>query len=155
MSIEAKFSFGEQTPATFSITPFVPNIEADFGVDGVDGDTRYRNSNTTLGAGEIISTMSRTQKNCETRVEVEFPYEGNSTQYVIRDDATLVATSENNPEYRVDYPIVAQLTIRHPLAAPITGEHVDQVVRRLLGVCYDKDGNQRYDRFMRKITHID
>jgi hypothetical protein len=69
-------------------------------------------------------------------------------QFIVTADE-LLSTRDPETGLRVDYPIVAYLTVRMPKAGDITSDHVNQVVGRCLGACYNADGTPKWNEFMR------
>lgn len=120
-------------------------------IEGVN-ETSLDNKTAPLDQPELLTIRSRNIPTVNSLLSNYYPAPvGNGVQYTIELDE-LLSTRDDSINYRVDEPIVAYLTIRHPKSSNITSTHIKEVVERLIGACYYADGSSRFDDFMRLAT---
>lgn len=108
------------------------------------------NKTCPLDQPEVITYVCRDIPKVNSSIVNQYPAPvTNGVQYIIMAEELLSTTDSDAPGYRVDDPIVAFLTIRHPKSGNITPEHVEIVLKRLLGACYKSDGTSRFSDLMR------
>lgn len=151
MSIISQFGFTNQTASTKVETPIAigPTINYSLKQDEptvVDLD----NKTCPFDQGELLSYKCQDMKKISSVQDILFPAPVSSgVQYVIKLEEILSTTDSADPSYRIDEPIVAYLTIRHPKSGHINGVLVGSVVDRLMGACRKADGTWRFDDLMR------
>lgn len=107
------------------------------------------NKTAPLDQPEIITFRCRDIAQVNSGISNQYPAPvSTGVQYVIQVDE-LLSTRDDTIGYRVDDPIVAYLTIRHPKSGNVTANHIEQVLQRLLGACYKDDGTSRFSDLMR------
>lgn len=81
--------------------------------------------------------------------EPRLPNEKTAVKYQIELDADLVTLDSAEPTFRHDDPIVAVLTIIHPISPYVTDEFVGQHVERLVSACQHANGTWRFNEIRR------
>jgi hypothetical protein len=151
MAITSKFGFTNVTESKNSVTPVDLAIISDYALIE-DEPTSCVLSNTTcpIDQGELISYKCQSLKNVSSTQDILYPNTVSAgVQYVIKVEEILSTTSDSDPSFRVDSPIVAYLTIRHSKNGNITEDMISQTVQRLLGACQKEDGTWRFGDLMR------
>lgn len=152
MAKSSKFGFTNTTASTkVTITPIDVKVVDNYALKE-DEPTRVVEDNKTcpLDQPEVVSFMCRDIPHVNTSIVNQYPAPvSNGVQYIISLEEILSTTDDTVPGYRVDDPIVASLTIRHPKSGNITANHIQTVLNRLLGMCYKTDGTSRFDDLMR------
>lgn len=151
MALQSSFGFSNTTASTHDITPKVLGVTTNYSVVTDDADeTVLSNKTAPVDQEEIISYRSRVLQRVDTDLNNQYPSPvkgGIQYQVVLQD--MLSTTDSANAAFRVDEPIVAQLTIRHPRSGNITNSHIATVVTRLISACLRSDGTWRFDDLMR------
>lgn len=151
MAIESNFGFTNKTDAKSSITPTALGVVTNYALVE-DEPTRCVITNKTapVDQGERVSYSVTPLKSVSTDQDILYPARvQNAVQYQVRIEEILTDTSTTDPTFRVDQPIVAWLTIRHPMSSDITDEVLQTVLKRLLGACVKGDGSLRFSDLMR------
>lgn len=108
------------------------------------------NKTCPIDQGELLSFKCQNVKKVATSQDILFPAPvSTGLQYVIKLEEILSTTDTVDPSYRVDEPIVAYLTIRHPKSGNISSDTIGKVVDRLMGACRKADGSWRFNEMMR------
>lgn len=150
MSISSKFSFTNATASTHPVTPVVMDPASYALVTDDPGSCVLSNNTAAIDQGETLSYQARKITNVSSVQTDLYPSKVQSgIQYQIKLDELLSTTSDTDPTFRVDQPIVAYLTIRHPLASEITSAHIETIFKRLVGACMKSDGSYRFADLMR------
>lgn len=124
-------------------------------VEDEAGLTRFNNLTTPVNHGEILEYRSKRVDTVKTRLE--FPKDttiiNKGVMYAVQieDDLVTVSDSEDS-NFRQDDPIIAYLTIIHPVSGFVTEGKVGEVVDRLISACKKEDGSWRFNELMRKST---
>lgn len=151
MSKTSSFGFTNTTASTtVTIKPVDLKITSNYALKE-DEPTSVVEDNKTcpLDQPEIISFRCREIPTVNSDIVNQYPAPVKTgVQYIITAEE-LLSTRDDSIGYRVDDPIVAYLTIRHPKSGNITSEHVQTVINRLLGALYKTDGTSRLDDLMR------
>lgn len=107
------------------------------------------NKTAAISQGELLSYGCMPIKAVSTKQKLANPGKvADGVQFQIRLDEIL-RTENSDGSIVIDEPIVATLTIRHPLSSNVTATHIATVVTRLLGACMREDGTYRFDDLMR------
>lgn len=107
------------------------------------------NKTCTLDTPELLSYQCTEIAKVNTQNRIINPAKVSSgVQYIVRLDEIL-RTTDTNGSIICDEPIVASLTVRHPISGNITNAEVVSVIKRLLGACMREDGTYRFDDLMR------
>lgn len=103
------------------------------------------NKTCTLDTPELLSYQCTEIAKVNTQNRITNPAKvPNGVQYIVRLDEVL-RTTDANGSIICDEPIVASLTLRHPISGNITNAHIVSVVQRLLGACMRENGTYRFD----------
>lgn len=151
MSKVSKFGFSNTTASTQVETPIAVGVLTNYALKQ-DEPTVVDLDNKTcpFDQGELLSYKCQDVKKVSTVQDILFPAPvATGVQYVIKLEEILSTTDGTDANYRVDEPIVAYLTIRHPKSGNINGALVGTVVDRLMGACRKADGSWRFDDLMR------
>lgn len=123
-------------------------------VEDEAGLTRYNNLTTPVNHGEVLEYRSKRVDTVKTKLE--FPKDttivNKGVMYAIQIEDDLVTVSDADDKFRQDDPIIAYLTIIHPVSGFVTDDKVGQVVSRLISACQKEDGTWRFNELMRKST---
>lgn len=151
MAKVSAFKFTNTTDGSNTVTPKALKLTSNYSVSGEGADTSVLNNKTApIDAEEIITFRSRQLPKVNTDLNIQYPSKvSGGIQYQIMVEDTLSTTDSSDADFRVDEPIVAQLTIRHPKSGNITGALVGQAVVRLLSSVMKEDGTWRFDDLMR------
>jgi hypothetical protein len=116
-----------------------------------DSNTAVLNNKTApIDAEEIVTYRSKNLPKVDTGLNIQYPSPVKTgIQYQIMIEDTLSTTDDSDPSWRVDEPVIAQLTIRHPKSGNINNDIVGQVVTRLVSAAMKADGTWRFDDLMR------
>lgn len=151
MALVSSFGFTNTTSQTFDINP--TKIEASSNYALIEDEpNRCVVSNVTapLDQGERVSYSFQKINKVSTDQDILYPASvQNGVQYAVRVEEILSTVDTADPTFRVDEPIVAWLTIRHPNSARMTSTVITTILERLLGACYKDDGTLRFDDLMR------
>lgn len=156
----SNYGFTNQDASTTAITPY-----AIFGT--TDDSNNYgktadeptvvvrKNKTCPLDQGEILTTRYNDIKKVSTSQSIQNPLPiKDGCQYVIKLEEIL-RTKDAEGNLIGDEPVVAYLTIRHQKSGNITSDHVDTVVKRLLGACYaSSDGTPYWNEYMRSFLDV-
>lgn len=153
MSLVSKFGFVNTEKFSTNVTPNNLKIGDNYSLITDEPDECVITSTTTpLDQGETIHfqakripTVASSQSN-----EHPAPLKETGIQYVVKIEELLSTTSTEDASFRVDTPIVAYLTVRHPVTGVVTDEIIDTVINRLIGACRNSDGTGwRFTKLMR------
>lgn len=117
-----------------------------------DDPTECVLSNVTspIDQGELLSFKCQNVDKVTTSQKILYPASvQNGIQYVVKLEDILKLTSSTDSAFRVDLPIVAYLTIRHPKSSYISSEMISAIVKRLIGACQDDTGAFTFENLMR------
>lgn len=151
MALVSSFGFTNATDSTHDVTPKLLGITTNYSVvtDTAD-ETVLNNKTAPIDKEEIVTYRTRSLPRVDTKLNNQYPSPvKGGIQYQVSIEDMLSTTDTVNTGFRVDEPIVAFLTIRHPRSGNITNAHVATVVTRLLSACVRSDGSWRFDDLMR------
>lgn len=106
-----------------------------------DEPTQAKLSNVTaaLGQGETVTIQSRKIDTVNTLQDIIYPsLTSKGVSYGVRLDEIFRDDAASANGVVFDYPIVAELKIRHSMHAGITNDVIASVVARLVNACYDE-----------------
>lgn len=151
MAKVSQFGFTNTTDSANSITMKALGLTSNYALTEEDA-TNAILSNTTapLDAEEIVTFRTRKINQVNTDLVIQNPPKVSSgVQYQVQLEDVLVTTDSADPSFRVDEPIVALLTIRHPKSANFTDANVATIVTRLVSCLMKSDGTWRFSDLMR------
>jgi hypothetical protein len=151
MALQSSFKFTNTTASTHEVTPVVLGVTSNYALVTEDADVvRLDNKTAPVDAGELVTYRYSDIPKVNSKLDIQYPSPvTKGCQYVISEEAVLSTTDSADATYRVDEPIVAYLTIRHPKSGNVTNAHIGQVVTRLLSACLTSNGEWRFDDLMR------
>lgn len=151
MALTTKFGFTNTTASSKTVAPVDVKMKSNYAlIEDEPSSCVMSNKTCPIDQGELVSFKCQTVKNVSTAQDVLYPAKVQTgIQYVIKVEDLLSVTSDTDPNFRTDLPIVAYLTIRHTKNGAITDEIISQVVSRLLGACRKADGTWRFGDLMR------
>lgn len=114
-------------------------------------EARLNNLTAPVDQGELVTLRCRKVARVATEQQIMYPARIEAgVEYGIRIDEIL-RTVDPTGRIVCDEPIVASITIKHPLSSNISDEIVTQVFNRLLGCCYDQTNTKyRWSDLMRQ-----
>lgn len=151
MSRTSTFKFSNTTASTHDVTPIVLGLTSNYALEADTADQVVLNNKTApIDAMEKVTFRSRAigQVNHDLNLQYPSPVKG-GIQYSVAVEDTLVTEESTDATFRIDEPIVATLSIRHPKSGNITNALVAQVVTRLISCLLRADGTWRFDDLMR------
>jgi hypothetical protein len=151
MAKVSAFGFSNTTDGTHTITPKALGLTTNYALTGEDANNAILNNKTApIDAEEIVTFRSRSIASVNTDLNIQNPSKVKSgIQYQVQLEDVLVTTDSEDAAFRVDEPIVALLTIRHPRSGNITDAHVATVINRLISCLMKSDGTWRFADLMR------
>lgn len=118
-----------------------------------DEPTQAKLSNVTsaLGQGEVVTIQSRKIDTVNTLQDILYPsISPKGVSYGIRLDEIFRDDTAAANGVVFDYPIVAELKIRHSMHSGITNTVIAGVLARLVNACYDETAKTwRFNDLMR------
>ena len=138
-----------------TIAPTILNEDTEYAIiEDEAGVTVLANLSSPVDQGERVSIKAQVlDKVTLSNVKNAYPAPvQQGIQYSIKIESLLSTTDSAAPGYRIDEPICATLTFKHALSANITPEHIDTIIKRVLGAIYKADGSSRVASLMRLAT---
>lgn len=151
MAKVSAFGFTNTTDSSNSVVPKALGLTTNYALTGMDANNAIMSNKTApVDAEEIVTFRSRNIAQVNTDLNVQNPsgVKG-GVQYQVQIEDLLMTTDTSDASFRVDEPLVALLTIRHPRSGNITNQIVAQVVTRLISCLMRTDGTWRFDDLMR------
>lgn len=151
MSKVTNFGFANESESTVTLKPIALGLTTNYAlVTDEPSEVRLDNKTAPLDQGEIVSFKAREIPKVATSLKNYYPAPVTTgIQYVVEAEEMLSTTVEGDATYRVDEPITAYLTIRHPKSGNITQAHIVKVMQRLIGACLNDKGEWRFEELMR------
>lgn len=151
MALTSQFKFTNTIDGSHSVTQKAIGITTNYASIQEDSNTAVLNNKTApIDAEEIVTYRSKNLPKVDTGLNIQYPSPVKTgIQYQIMVEDTLSTTDSTDPSWRVDEPVIAQLTIRHPRSGNINNDIVGQVVTRLVSAAMKADGTWRFDDLMR------
>lgn len=151
MAKVSTFSFTNTTAGTNQVTPPALGLTTNYALAAEDANNAVLNNKTApIDAEEIVTFRSRPIAQVNTDLNIQYPSPVKSgIQYQVQVEDVLTTTDTADASFRVDEPIVALLTIRHPKSGNINNAIIAQVMQRLIGCVLKADGTWRFDDLMR------
>jgi hypothetical protein len=151
MAKTSSWGFSNTTGSTHkTITPVALGLVTNYALADDQADAVVLDNKTApLDQQETITFRYREIPKVNTNVTVQYPAPVTvGCQYIVSLEEVL-KTEDASVGYRVDDPIVAQLTIRHPKSGNISSSHIETILTRLVGALYADDGTCRINDLMR------
>jgi hypothetical protein len=151
MAKTSTFGFTNTAAGSHDITPPALGLTSNYALAEEDANNAILNNKTApIDAEEIVTFRSRGIAQVNTDLNIQYPSKVKSgIQYQVQVEDVLMTTDSDDASFRVDEPIVALLTIRHPKSGNINSQIVGTVVNRLLACLMKADGTWRFDDLMR------
>lgn len=151
MAKVSQFGFTNTTDGTHTLTPKALGLTTNYALTGEDANNAILNNKTApIDAEEIVTYRSRSIPSVNTDLNIQNPSKvKGGIQYQVQLEDVLVTTDSDDASFRVDEPIVALLTVRHPRSGNITEEHVATIFNRLISCLMKSDGTWRFADLMR------
>lgn len=151
MAKVSTFSFTNTTAGTNQVTPPALGLTTNYALAAEDANNAVLNNKTApIDAEEIVTFRSRPIAQVNTDLNIQYPSPVKTgIQYQVQVEDVLTTTDTADASFRVDEPIVALLTIRHPKSGNINNAIIAQVMQRLIGCVLKADGTWRFDDLMR------
>lgn len=146
MAITTSFGYTNNTAHTKVITPVNVGVTTNYAlIKEEPSEVALSNVTSPMDQAEIISYKASKVAKVSTSMDVVYPA-ANSTgvQYVIKVEDVLRISSDTDPSFKEDLPIVAYLTVRHVKSSAITDTIIGQVANRLFGASIKADGTFRF-----------
>lgn len=153
MARTSAFGYTNTTPSTTdTVVPIKIGPTTNYAVTEETANRAVLSNKTApVDVEEIISYKSQNIPQVNTDLNIQYPSPvKKGIQYMVMVENTLSTTDSADPSFRMDEPIVAYLTVRHPKSGNITNTQVAAVVTRLISACKREDGTWRFDDFMRQ-----
>ena len=111
---------------------------------------RMVNVTCPLDQPEVLTFQCQDITNVNSSIKNQYPPTvKDGVQYSVKLDE-LLSFTDTDPTHRTDYPIVAQLSVRHTKNGNISEAQVNEVIKRLIGALYSSDGTCRLTALMRQ-----
>lgn len=151
MAKTSNFQFTNTSELGTAVTPISLGLVSNYAVTAETANSSTLSNKTApLDAEEIILFRSRYIPQVETQLSVQNPSKvKGGVQYTAQLEDVLVTTDDTDASFRIDDPMVVNLTIRHPRSGNITSAHVQTLIKRLLGSLIKSDGSWRFDDLIR------
>jgi len=151
MSRTSQFLFTNVTDQSAGKTPKKLGLVTNYAVtDNSANEAKLSNKTAPLDAEELISIRTGNLDRVKTNLVNQYPASSQAgVQYSIQIEDMLVTTDSGDADFRVDAPIVANLSIRHAKSAAIDNSVIATVVMRLLSAFTHDDGTWRFEDLMR------
>lgn len=145
------FGFTNNSDSSNEITLKSLGLTSNYALTAEDANNAVLSNRTApIDAEEIVTFRTRSISTVNTDLNIQNPSKVKSgIQYQVQLEDTLVTTDTEDASFRVDEPVVALLTIRHPRSGNITEAHVGQIFTRLISCLMKSDGSWRFADLMR------
>lgn len=151
MAKVSAFGFTNTTAGSNTVTPLALGLTSNYAVKSDTADTAELNNKTApIDIEELVTYRSRDIQTVNTNLNIQYPSPvKKGIQYQVMVEDTLSTTDSADPDFRIDEPIVMQLTVRHPKSGNINNAAVGTVFLRLISSLMKTDGTWRFDDLMR------
>lgn len=151
MAKVSTFGFTNNTDSSNKVTLKTLGLTSNYALTAEDANNAVLSNRTApIDAEEIVTFRTRSIASVNTDLNIQNPSKVKSgVQYQVQLEDTLVTTDTDDASFRVDEPVVALLTIRHPRSGNITEAHVGQIFTRLISCLMKTDGSWRFSDLMR------
>jgi hypothetical protein len=151
MAKTSSFGFTNTQAGENQVTAQLLKLTSNYALVDSDANNAVLNNKTApIDAEEIVTFRSRNINQVNTDLNIQNPSKVTAgVQYQVQVEDVLTTTDTDDASYRVDEPIVALLTIRHPRSGNVTNAHIATIFTRLLSCLIREDGTWRFDDLMR------
>jgi hypothetical protein len=151
MAKVSAFGYTNTTSGTHDVTPKLLGLTSNYSLSEDQADVvKLNNKTAPIDQEELISFRSRTGQRLATDLNIQYPSPVNNViEYSVRVDEVLSTTDTENPNFRVDEPIVCSIAFRHPKSGNIGKDQVAEVFVRAISALMKTDGSWRFDDLMR------
>jgi hypothetical protein len=151
MAKVSAFGFTNTTAGSNTVTPIALGLTSNYAVKADTADQAILNNKTApIDIEEIVTFRSRNIPTVNTSLNIQYASPVKSgIQYQVMVEDTLSTTDSVDADFRIDEPIVMQLTVRHPKSGNIGNAQVGAVFLRLISSLMKTDGSWRFDDLMR------
>jgi hypothetical protein len=151
MAMQTSFGFtNTTTSSTRSTTLCDPGVLENYALV-LDEPTECRLVNTTAAVDreEVLSYRAKDMNKINTNLNIQNPSPvAGGIQYQVQLEAILT-TEDATTGFRVDEPIVVQISVRHPKSGNITPYHVSEMIQRAVSLMQTDTGAWRIKELMR------
>jgi hypothetical protein len=151
MAMATSFGFNNKAASSTRTTTLCdPGVLENYALV-LDEPTECRLINTTAAVDreEILSYRAKDMNKINTNLNVQNPAPvAGGIQYQVQLEAILT-TEDTTTGFRVDEPIVVQISVRHPKSGNITPYHVSEMIQRAISLMQTDSGNWRIKELMR------
>ena len=151
MAKTSSFKFTNVGDSTHTLTPKLLGTVENYAVksDAAD-DVVLNNKTAPIDCEELVEYRSRPIAKVNTDLNIQYPSKVQSgIQYQVMVQDTLSTVDATDADFRVDEPVICQITIRHPKSGNIGNAEVATVVMRAISALVKADGTWRFDDLMR------
>jgi hypothetical protein len=151
MAKVSTFGYTNTTSGTHDVTPKLLGLTSNYSLSEDQADVvKLNNKTAPIDQEELISFRSRIGQRLATDLNIQYPSPVNNViEYSVRVDEVLSTTDTDNPNFRVDEPIVCSIAFRHPKSGNIGKDQVAEVFVRAISALMKADGGWRFDDLMR------
>lgn len=151
MARVSSFGFTNTSSSTNVLTALALGMTSNYAIAEDTADSALLNNKTApIDVEEKITFRTRNIAQVNTSLNNQYPSPvKNGIQYQVMVEDMLSTTDTTDTSFRVDEPIVAQLTVRHPKSGNITSAKVQETILRLISSLIKADGTWRIDDLMR------
>jgi hypothetical protein len=151
MAMSTSFGFTNTTTAAHRSTTLCdPGVLENYALV-LDEPTECRLINTTapVDREEILSYRAKDMNKINTNLNIQNPSPvAGGIQYQVQLEA-LLTTEDAETGFRVDEPIVVQISVRHPKSGNITPFYVSEMIQRAISLMQVDSGQWRIKELMR------
>lgn len=151
MAKSSAFSFTNTTAQSGSITPIALGLVSNYAVAEDTANMAVLNNKTALiDAQELVSYKSTSLKEIKNGLNIQYPAPTTAgLQYSVQVEETLVTTDSADPSFRVDEPIICNISFRHNKSGNISSTIMVEVLKRAVSALMHDNGTWRFDDLMR------
>jgi hypothetical protein len=147
----SSYGFTNTSPNEHPVTPIQLDLVSNYALNKDDADLCVlANKTAPIDQEELVTFRTRLLPKLDTYLNIQNPAKvKGGIQYSATVEAVRTTTDTEDSSFRVDEPIVASLSIRHPRSGNFDATAVDQIITRLIGTIYKADGTTRIADMMR------
>lgn len=148
---QTNFGFTNTQDSTNSVVPKALELTQNYAFVSDTADIVQLNNKTCpIDLMELVQFRSRDVKQVTSNLNIQYPGPIKAgIQYGVRVEETISTTDTVDASFRMDEPIVLNLSITHPKSGNITNEIISTCFNRLLSTLIKEDGTWRFDDLMR------